>query len=237
MKERIQKILSARGIASRRAAEELLKQGRISVNGAVAHLGDNADPENDIILFDGQPLPEKSGIVWVMLYKPRGYVTTMKDERGRKTAPSLVECGCRVFPVGRLDYASEGLLLLTNDGAHANALMHPAGGIAKIYEVTVAGDLDGAQERLSRSIMLSGRRISPPKVRLLRQREEKATYEIVIREGRNRQIRRMCEAADLQVLRLCRVGEGSLRLGNLKPGQWRYLTEQEIAAIENEVRL
>ena len=232
--ERIQKILSRRGISSRRAAEELLKQGRITVNGRVAYLGDSADPIHDRILLDGEPLPEKPQTVWIMLYKPRGYVTTMKDEKGRKTAPSLVECGCRVYPVGRLDYASEGLLLLTNDGELANAMMHPAGGIAKVYEVTVSGRLDGAEERLSRRIVLDGRRISAPQVRFLRQREGKVTYEIVIREGRNRQIRRMCEAAELQVLRLCRVGEGSLRLGSLKPGQWRYLTEQEISSIENE---
>lgn len=232
--ERIQKILSARGITSRRSAEEMLKQGRITVNGNVAHLGDTADPCCDKILLDGQPLPEKPQRVWIMLYKPRGYVTTMKDEKGRKTAPSLVDCGCRVYPVGRLDYASEGLLLLTNDGEIANALMHPTGGVKKIYEVTVSGRLDGAESRLSRPIVLDGRKISTPQIRLLRQREDKATYEIIIHEGRNRQIRRMCEAAELQVLRLCRVGEGRLHIGNLKPGQWRYLTEQEISTIEKE---
>lgn len=236
MKERIQKILSAHGIASRRAAEKLLQEGRITVNGSLASLGDCADPSEDRILVDGKPLPHKPQTLWLMLHKPRGYVTTLSDEKGRKTAASLVECGCRVYPVGRLDYASEGLLLFTNDGELANALMHPRKGIEKYYEVTVSGALEQAQEKLSRPIVLDGRAIQPPKVRLLRQKDGKATYEIIIHEGRNRQIRRMCEAAGLQVLRLCRVREGSLCLGNLKPGKWRYLTSEELASLQNEVK-
>lgn len=171
-----------------------------------------------------------------MLNKPRGYITTLQDEKGRKTAASLVDCGCRVYPVGRLDYASEGLLLFTNDGELANAMMHPRGGIEKCYEVTVSGQLETAQSLLSRPIVLDGRAIRPPKVHLLRQKDEKATFEIIIHEGRNRQIRRMCEAAGLSVLRLCRVREGSLCLGSLKPGKWRYLNEEEISAIQQEVQ-
>lgn len=235
MKERIQKILSSRGLTSRRAAEKLLSEGRITVNGTVAQLGDSADPDVDLILVDGTPIPQQPEAVWLMLYKPRGYVTTLQDEKGRKTAASLVECGYRVYPVGRLDYASEGLLLFTNDGEFANALMHPKHCIEKCYEVTVSGQLETAQTLLSRPIVLDGRPIQPPKVRLLRQKDEKATFEIIIHEGRNRQIRRMCEAAGLNVLRLCRVREGSLSLNGLKPGKWRYLTKEELLALHNEV--
>lgn len=234
MTERLQKILSTYGIASRRAAEKLLREGRITVNGLPAVLGQSADSETDDIRVDGRPLPKKAETVCIMLYKPRGYVTTLSDELGRRTASSLVNCGCRVYPVGRLDCASEGLLLFTNDGDLANRLMHPSHAVEKVYEVTVAGALDTAQERLARPIVLDGRKIAPPKVVLLRQSEKKATYEITIHEGRNRQIRRMCEAAGLSVLRLCRVREGSLSLGDLPVGKWRYLTKEEYKALEGK---
>ena len=234
MTERIQKLLSAHGIASRRAAEKLLQEGRITVNGKVAALGQSADPEKDRILIDGKPLPKKADPVCVMLYKPRGYVTTLSDERGRKTAASLVHCGCRVYPVGRLDCASEGLLLFTNDGDLANRLMHPKHSVEKVYEVTVSGDLETAQALLTRPIELDGRKIEPPQVVLLRQSEKKATFEITIHEGRNRQIRRMCEAAGLSVLRLCRVREGSLSLGDLPVGKWRFLTKEEYEELYRE---
>ncbi len=191
-------------------------------------LGQSADPETDSITVSGRPLPKKNEAVYLMLHKPRGYVTTLSDELGRPTVAELVrDCGCRVYPVGRLDYASEGLLLLTNDGAFANRLMHPRGETEKVYEVTVSGALDGAAERLARPIVLDGYQIRVPRVRLLRQSEEKATFEITIFEGRNRQIRRMCEATGLRVRRLCRVREGSLSLGTLPVGKWRYLTAQE----------
>lgn len=236
MKERLQKILSAHGIASRRASEELLLAGRVSVNGKIAKLGDRADAERDRICLDGKPLPLKPKRICIMLHKPRGYVTTLSDELGRKTAASLIDCGCRVYPIGRLDYNSEGLLLFTNDGELANSLMHPRNGIEKTYEVTVSGQLEGAEERLSRPIVLDGYEIRTPKVRLLRQKEQKAAYEIIIQEGRNRQIRRMCEAAGLTVLRLCRVGEGKLRLGDLPVGKWRYLTDAEQSLLDKETR-
>lgn len=234
MKERIQKLLSARGVVSRRSAEEMIKQGRITVNGIPARLGDCADPEIDSVLLDGLPLPEQERPVCVMLHKPRGYVTTLSDELGRKTVASLVDCGCRVYPIGRLDYLSEGLLLLTNDGALANALMHPKKEIAKVYEVTVRGADSGTQALLARPIVLDGLPISPPSVRFLRGNDAKSTYEITIHEGRNRQIRRMCEAAGLKVLRLCRVREGSVRLDGLPCGKWRYLTAEELAALRKE---
>lgn len=185
-------------------------------------------------MVDGKPLPEKAEKVCIMLYKPRGCVTTLSDELGRKTAASLVNCGCRVYPVGRLDYASEGLLLFTNDGDLANRLMHPKHGVEKTYEVTVSGELENAQALLARPIELDGRKIAPPQVVLLRQNDKKATYEITIHEGRNRQIRRMCESAGLTVLRLCRVREGSLSLGDLPVGKWRYLTQEECIKLYRE---
>lgn len=237
MKERIQKILSARGVSSRRGAEELIRDGRVKVNGKTVLLGATADAEQDVILVDGEPLPARPSTVCLMLNKPRGYVTTLSDELGRKTAASLVDCGCRVYPVGRLDYNSEGLLLFTNDGELANRLMHPKGGFEKVYEVTVSGELEGAEQRLSRPIVLDGYQIKAPKLRLLRQNERKACFEITIYEGRNRQIRRMCEAADLSVLRLCRVREGSLSLNSLPVGKWRYLTDDEWNRLKKEAGL
>lgn len=234
MTERIQKILSAHGVASRRAAETLIAEGRVTVNGVPARPGQSADAEKDRICVDGAPLPQRAQTVCVMLNKPRGYVTTLSDERGRKTVASLVDCGCRVYPVGRLDYQSEGLLLLTNDGELANRLMHPRGCIEKVYEVTVRGANADTQALLSRPIVLDGRPIAKPLVRKLRESGDKTTFEITIHEGRNRQIRRMCEAAGVTVARLCRVREGSLSLGDLAVGKWRLLSAQELAALQEE---
>ena len=234
--ERIQKIISACGIASRRAAEEMIRRGRVTLNGKTACIGDNADAEVDIICIDGKPLQKSQQLVYLMLNKPRGYVTTMKDEHGRKTAAELVDCGCRVYPVGRLDAASEGLLLFTNDGVLANRLMHPRGNVGKVYEVTVRGALDTAPELLTRQIVLDGVKIRKPIVKLLRTSGEKATFEITIFEGKNRQIRRMCEAANLTVARLCRVQEGSLHLDKLPVGKWRYLTQEEVERLRSEAK-
>ncbi len=234
MKERIQKILSARGLASRRTAENWIRAGRVRVNGAVCMLGASADPDADRIEVDGVPLPPPPGKKYLMLNKPRGYVTTLKDEKNRKTAASLVDCGCRVYPVGRLDYESEGLLLFTNDGQLADRLMHPRANVGKTYEVTVEGDWRGGEALLARPIVLDGYRIHPPSVRLLRGEGSRAVFEITIREGRNRQIRRMCEAAGLRVLRLRRTQEGTLRLGMLPSGKWRELTKEEIESLNGE---
>ena len=234
MKERIQKILSARGLASRRTAENWIRAGRVRVNGAVCTLGASADPDADRIEVDGVPLPPPPGKKYLMLNKPRGYVTTLKDEKKRKTAASLVDCGCRVYPVGRLDYDSEGLLLFTNDGQLADRLMHPRANVGKTYEVTVEGDWRGGEALLARPIVLDGYRIHPPSVRLLRGEGSRAVFEITIREGRNRQIRRMCEAAGLRVLRLRRTQEGTLRLGMLPSGKWRELTKEEIESLNGE---
>ena len=227
--ERLQKILSARGLASRRAAEEWIKAGRVTVNGKTAALGDTADADTDEICVDGNPLPRQERLVYLVLHKPRGYVTTLHDEKGRPDAAQLVaDCGARVYPVGRLDMDSEGLLLFTNDGAFANRLMHPSHQVEKTYEVQVSGYAAEKLALLRRPIVLDGYRIAPPEVRLLRRAGDKAWVQVVIHEGRNRQVRRMCQAAGLAVLRLKRTREGDLCLGDLPLGKWRSLTEAEI---------
>lgn len=236
MKERIQKIISQHGAASRRAAEKMIAEGRIAVNGRIASLGDTADEGSDIITIDGKKLQKRAQNVYIMLNKPRGYITTLSDEQGRKTAAQLVDCGTRVYPVGRLDADSEGLLLFTNDGELANVLMHPGKCIEKIYEVTVRGASEQTISLLQRPIELDGRKIAPPGVRQLRAGNDKVTYEIIIHEGRNRQIRRMCQAAGVRVARLCRVQEGSIALGHLPVGKWRFLTEEEVRQLKEEIK-
>lgn len=235
MQERLQKILSARGVASRRKAEELIRSGMVTVNGRIASLGDTADSEVDEICVEGRRLPGPQKQVYIMLNKPRGYVTTLSDEKGRQNAAQLVEdCGIRVYPVGRLDMDSEGLLLFTNDGSFANALMHPKQEVKKTYDTWVTGYVPGAESRLSEPITLDGYTIRPPKVRLIRAEGTKAKFRITIHEGRNRQVRRMCEAAGMQVTRLRRVREGSLQLGDLPAGKWRHLTEDEVKNLREE---
>lgn len=232
MGERLQKILSARGVASRRKAEQWIQQGRVTVNGAVAQLGDTADADRDKILLDGHPLPEPKSYVYILLNKPRGYVTTLSDEKGRPNAAQLVQdCGCRVYPVGRLDMDSEGLLLFTNDGDFANALMHPKHEVKKTYEVWVTGYVPGAEVKLCRPITLDGYTIRKPEVRVLKAEDTKAKFQVTIHEGRYRQVRRMCQAAGMQVTRLRRIREGSLSLGKLPLGAWRYLTPEEVALL------
>lgn len=233
MRERLQKILSSRGVASRRKAEQMILEGQVTVNGVPASLGDTADPEFDEICVNGQPLPEQQRTVYILLNKPRGYVTTLSDEKGRPNAAQLVsDCGTRVYPVGRLDMDSEGLLLFTNDGVFANDLTHPKQEVEKVYEVWVSGYQPGGEEKLSRPIILDGYRIRPPKVVLLSVNGEKAKFRVTIHEGRNRQIRRMCEAAGMRCIRLRRIQEGSLRLGNLPCGAWRYLTAEEVSNLK-----
>ncbi|MGM9590428.1 MAG: pseudouridine synthase [Faecousia sp.] len=233
MKERLQKILSARGVASRRKAEELIQAGLVAVNGRQATLGDTADPEVDDIRVGGNPLPAREEFVYILLHKPRGYVTTLSDEKGRPNAAQLVaDCGTRVYPVGRLDMDSEGLLLFTNDGDFANALMHPKHEVKKTYDTWVTGYIPGAEVRLARPIQLDGYTIRPPRVTLIRAEGRKAKFRITIHEGRNRQVRRMCEAAGMTVTRLKRVQEGSLSLGDLPLGTWRYLTAEEVAKMK-----
>ena len=235
MTERLQKILASRGVCSRRKAEELITAGRVSCNGQVAKLGDTADPERDEILLDGKPLPSAEEYVYIMLHKPRGYVTTLSDEKGRPNAAQLVaDCGMRVYPVGRLDMDSEGLLLFTNDGDFANSLMHPKHEVDKIYRVQVTGLSPEAVERLKKPVTLDGYTIRTPQVRLIRKAEtgDRAELQVTIHEGRNRQVRRMCAIAGMTVTRLIRIAEGSLRLGDLPRGKWRYLTAEEIRKLK-----
>ena len=228
MKQRLQKILSDRGIASRRRAEELIRGGLVAVNGQIASLGDSADPDTDEITLAGKPIPAARGYIYLMLNKPRGYVTTLSDEKGRPTAASLVaECGQRVYPIGRLDMDSEGLLLFTNDGSFANRAMHPSHEIQKTYQVWVSGFSQEGFQRLQEPVVLDGYRIKPPKLKMLSYQNDRAELEITIHEGRNRQIRRMCQMAGMQVTRLKRIREGYLDLGSLPLGKWRYLTEEE----------
>lgn len=228
MEERLQKILSAAGVCSRRTAEEYIAAGRVMVNGAVSHIGDKADPDRDEITVDRKPLPARSGTVWLMLNKPRGYVTTLSDEKGRRTAAELVkDCGSRVWPVGRLDLDSEGLLLFTNDGETTDRLLHPSHEVEKEYHVTVEGDVSAALPILTGPMELDGVPLAPARVERLGDRE----LSVTIHQGKNRQVRRMCAQAGLKVTRLRRVREGNLLLGELPVGKWRRLTEEEIQAL------
>ena len=229
----MQKILSARGVASRRKAEAMIEAGQVTVNGLAAALGDSADPDADEIRIDGRLLPREQGFVYLMLNKPRGFVTTMSDEKGRPTAVQLVaDCGTRVYPVGRLDMDSEGLLLFTNDGEFANRMTHPKQELDKVYEVWVNRYTPGAQRELAKPVVLDGYKIRPPKVELLSAQGSTARFRITIHEGRNRQIRRMCELAGMHCTRLRRIQEGKLVLGDLPKGKWRYLTQEEVARLK-----
>ncbi len=229
MIERIQKILSQRGVASRRQAEQMILDGRVTCNGQICQLGQSADVDADCILVDGVPLPSASQHVYIMLNKPRGYVTTLSDEKGRKNAVMLVaDCGQRVYPVGRLDMDSEGLLLFTNNGEFANRVTHPRHQIDKVYQVEVRGYSESALHKLKKPIVLDGYKITTPEIQLLFSDDDKATILVTIHEGRNRQVRRMCAKAGMQVKRLIRVAEDHLELGDLPAGKWRYLTETEI---------
>ena len=231
MTERLQKILASRGICSRRKAEEMIAAGRVTCNGVVASLGDSADPEKDEILLDGIALPSQDDYVYILLNKPRGYVTTLSDEKGRKNAAQLVaDCGKRVYPVGRLDMDSEGLLLFTNDGEFANNLMHPKHEVNKTYRVVVRGFTDQGFEKLKEPVTLDGYTIRKPDVVLERksQTSNRAELLVTIHEGRNRQVRRMCDLAGMNVLRLIRISEGKLQLGRLPSGKWRYLSADEV---------
>ena len=230
MKERLQKIISASGLMSRRAAEELIAAGKVSVNGVTAALGDKAEAGIDRILVDGKALPSAGEKLYIMLNKPRGYVTTLSDEKGRKNVSELVkELGTRLYPVGRLDMYSEGLLLMTNDGDFANRLMHPSHQVEKCYHTWVRGeDMGWAVELLRFPMEIDGYVTSPAQVDILELKGEEALLGITIHEGRNRQVRKMCEAAGLKVTRLMRVSEGGVELGTLKSGRWRRLTEEEL---------
>ena len=235
MQERLQKIISAAGLMSRRAAEQLIADGKVTVNGIRAEPGTKADPDEDVILVHGRPVLAREKRVVVMLHKPAGVVTTLSDEKGRRSVAELVrDVPVRVYPVGRLDMYSEGLLLLTNDGELANSLMHPSMEIRKTYLLIVGGDdLSARIERLSDPVEIDGRMTAPALVETKRLGNGEAELHVTIHEGRNRQIRRLCEHAGLKVRRLCRLREGPLALGDLPVGKWRYLTEEETALLKH----
>jgi 23S rRNA pseudouridine2605 synthase len=234
MQERLQKIISDYGLASRRKAEELIEEGRITVNGVTARLGAKADPDKDVIKLDNRPLENKAERVYIILNKPRGYVCTLSDERGRKTVIDLVGgCGARVYPVGRLDANSEGLLLLTNDGELTNALTHPSKGVEKTYSVRVEGeDIRASLSMLSGVLRLEDGAARAKQVRLVKDEGLRAVITITVTEGRKHLVRNMCAAAGLEVKRLIRVSEGGLTIKGLKTGKWRRLTEDEVKALK-----
>ena len=235
-KTRLQKIMSDAGICSRRKAEEFISQGRVKLNGNVAHLGDKAS-YRDIIQLDGQriDLPRRKRKIYIMLNKPRGYVTIMSDELDRKCVTDLLTgVEDRVYPIGRLDRNSEGMLLFTNDGEFANDIMHPARHVTKTYRVTVRPSVTEEQLiALSSGVVIDGRKTLPANVEVLTKEEGKVVLLIVIHEGRNRQIRKMCEAVGLEVARLRRIAIGPVKLGMLKPGTWRELTSEEVRSLRS----
>lgn len=231
--ERLQKILAQREIASRRKAEELIAAGKVKVNGHVAKLGDKADPRADVITVRGKRIGAAEAPVYLMLNKPRGYITTMDDEKDRKCVAQLVEkVGARVFPVGRLDKDSEGLLLMTNDGDFANAMMHPSSHVDKRYRVTVRCKLEDADLLPFREgIVLDGRKTLPAGAEVISAEDNRTVIEVTLREGRNRQIRRMCESCGWEVIRLRRIAISTVKLGMLRIGDWRELTPKEVKTL------
>ena len=229
-KIRLQKYISECGIASRRKAEELIAAGKVKVNGKPASIGDKVDPKRDTVVVSGKKLVKSKKNTYIMLHKPRGFITTLSDEMGRKCVAQLVEdVGTRVYPVGRLDRDSEGLLLLTDDGEFANALTHPTHHVPKTYRVTVRPSINEEQiTKLTTGIEIDGRMTMPSEVRVIEKKEGRVVLEIIIYEGRNRQIRKMCDALGLEVARLKRTQIGSVKLGMLKQGDWRNLTDEEV---------
>ena len=228
MEERLQKLFSEAGICSRRKAEEYISAGRVKVNGLMATLGSKADPERDEVTLDGKSIAQREEKIWLMLHKPRGYVTTLSDEKSRRTVWELVkDCGFRVWPVGRLDLDSEGLLLFTNDGEGTNRLLHPSHQVEKEYLVTVRGDLQKALPILRGRLKLDGELLAPARVECLQREEKGGVLSVTIHQGKNRQVRRMCALAGLEVKRLKRIREGDLLLGDLPAGKWRWLTGEE----------
>lgn len=232
---RLQKFLSEAGYASRRAAEQLIAAGKVKVNGRPAYLGDKVDPVRDKVSVGGKRVINASKKMYIMLNKPRGYVTTLSDERGRKCVAELIsDIPERLYPVGRLDKDSEGLLIMTNDGEFANKLTHPSRHVNKCYRVTVRGDVsDEALFKLCDGIVLDGRKTLPADVHIIDKGENRTVIHFVITEGRNRQIRRMCEEVGLSVIRLKRTEIAGVKLGMLKIGKWRELNEKEMKHLTN----
>ena len=235
---RISKYFTDCGVMSRRAAEEEIRQGRVRVNGAVAELGLRIDPERDIVEYGGKRLlPSNTEKICILLNKPRGYLTTLSDDRERRTVAELTEgVGRRVYPIGRLDMDSDGLLLLTDDGELANRLTHPRHEIPKIYRVTVKGTVTEQQlAALGQAMVLDGYTILPVQTVLISVTDSESLLEMRLYEGRNRQIRKMCAEVGLSILRLCRIAIGELTLGSLPVGHWRYVSADELAYLRGEI--
>ena len=236
--ERIQKIMSEQGLCSRRAAEQIIAEGRVKVNGHPVKVGDKMDPNRDVLHVDDERIyiQKNQQLYYLALYKPRGYVTTASDELGRKTVMELVaDVPAMLRPVGRLDKDSEGLLLMTDDGAFINMLTHPSGGVGKLYRVTVNPRATEQQiiEMSSGVVLDDGVKTRPCVIHVVVDEPGRSVLEITLHEGRNRQIRRMCEAVGLEVIRLKRSAEGPVKLGMLQPGEYRELKKSEISALRN----
>lgn len=229
---RLQKFMAEQGVASRRKSEDLIRAGKVKVNGHVAEIGMKINPRKDLVTVGKQKLTNVKNrkMVYVMLNKPRGYVTTVSDELGRKTVMDLLpDFGCRIYPVGRLDKDSEGLLLLTNDGSFTNCMTHPSHEYAKVYRVTVRPAVnDDILLNLRNGIEIDGRMTAPCEVTVLTEEENRVVLEFILHEGRNRQIRKMCESQGLEVARLKRISIGPVKLGMLKQGDYRELSEQDV---------
>ncbi len=239
-KIRIQKIIADAGVCSRRKAEALIEERRVKVNGHPAIIGQKLDPRKDLITIDGERLyiARKREHSYIVMNKPRGYLTSMSDDRGRRCVTDLLpETAERVYPIGRLDLNTEGLLLFTSDGQFANDMMHPSRAVSKTYRVTVRPMITDEQAvKLSEGVFIDGRKTAPAEVRVLHNEQGRAVMELVIREGRNRQVRKMCEAVGLEVARLKRTAFGPIRLGMLKPGTCRELSAEELRAIRAAVK-
>lgn len=229
-KVRLQKYLADCGVASRRKSEELIEQGVVRVNGQVASIGDKISPKKDTVTVRGKKIIKQKNYTYIMLHKPRGFITTMSDEKERKCVAELIkDVPGRVYPVGRLDRESEGLLLCTNDGEFANAMTHPTRHVPKTYRVTVRPGITEEQvTALTTGVIIDDRKTAPAEVRIITREEGRVVLEIILYEGRNRQIRKMCEEVGLEVARLKRTAVGSIKLGMLKQGDWRDLTEDEV---------
>lgn len=235
---RLQKYMAECGVASRRKSEELIAAGKVKVNGKIASIGDKVIPGKDKVLVAGKPIQKEEQLYYVMLHKPRGFVTTMQDEQNRKCVAELVaEIPARVYPVGRLDRDSEGMLLLTNDGEFANNMMHPSKHVPKVYRVTVRPDINEDQiNQMMTGMMIEGQKTLPADVRVVTKEPNRVVLELTICEGRNRQIRKMCEALGLEVARLKRISIGPVKMGMLQQGKWRYLTPQEVKSLKQSVK-
>ena len=236
-KIRLQKFFTDMGIMSRRASEKVILAGNVKINGKIAQLGDKVDPENDTVVYNGKVIrPEGLKKRYIMLNKPLGYVTTTNDEKGRETVLSLLDgIDERLYPVGRLDMYSEGLLILTNDGELTNRLTHPKHEMPKTYSVIIKGEISpDALHKLNSPMEIDGYKLKPVKVRVISLKDGATNTLFTLNEGRNRQIRKMCEAVGLTIMRLTRISIGKLRLGELERGKWRDLTKNEIEYLKGE---